>query len=113
MASRYAGEEILNNDSSFYRFLRKMRQNQKNIKQYKTQILHHPRSAERMAISKDTYIWSIGDHFYNLAAKYYGDPTYWWVIAWYNGTPTEADVSPGTIIQIPTNLEEALRLLGL
>ena len=90
-----------------------MRQNQKNIRQYGTQILHNPNTVQRMVLSKDSYIWSVGDHFYNLAAKYYGDPTYWWVIAWYNGYPTEADISPGAIIDVPINLEEALKALGL
>jgi hypothetical protein len=35
------------------------------------------------------------------------------VIAWYNGYPTEADIKKGALIDIPVNLEDALRVLGL
>ena len=111
--SRYYGASILTNDSEFYSFLRKERHNQKKIMQLGTQILHNPNLIQRIALSVDTHIWSRGDHFYNLAAKYYGDPTYWWVIAWYNGTPTEGDITPGQMIYIPINLEDALRALGV
>ena len=50
---------------------------------------------------------------YKIANKYYGNPRFWWVIAWYNGYPTEADVKKGAYLEIPVNLEDALRILGL
>ncbi len=109
---RYIYTPILDNDSEYYRFLRNKRQHQKNIRQYATPVLHNPGLLERMVLSLDTYLWKVGDHFWKLAADYYGDPTYWWVIAWYNGYPTEADITTGTVIEIPTNLEEALLALG-
>tara|TARA_R100001163_G_C5067848_1_gene207298 strand:- start:6172 stop:6510 length:339 start_codon:yes stop_codon:yes gene_type:complete len=109
---RYIYTPILDNDSEYYRFLRNKRQHQKNIRQYATPVLHNPGLAERMAISLDSHIWTVGDHFWKLAAAYYGDPTYWWVIAWYNGYPTEADISPGMVVDIPTSLESALTILG-
>jgi len=66
-----------------------------------------------MYVTSDTHIWKYGDRFYNLAHKYYGDPTYWWVIAWYNALPTEADIRIGDVIQIPISLEEARSALGV
>ena len=31
----------------------------------------------------------------------------------YNGTLTEADIIPGDVIEIPINLENALKVLGV
>ena len=47
----------------------------------------------------------------HLAHKFYENPNYWWVIAWYNAYMTEADVFTGDVIHIPLNLEQALRVL--
>ena len=51
------------------------------------------------------HIWKTGDRYYKLAAKYYGEPTYWWVIALYNKAPTEAHLQLGDVIDIPVPLE--------
>tara|TARA_Y100000310_G_C20086011_1_gene536078 strand:+ start:123 stop:464 length:342 start_codon:yes stop_codon:yes gene_type:complete len=112
MASRYGTDEIIDNSSNFYSFLRKMRQNQKNIRQYETPVLRHPTVIERALISSDRHIWTVGDRFYKIAGQYYNDSRYWWVIAWYNEYPTEGHVQPGTLIDIPISLEEALLALG-
>jgi len=58
-----------------------------------------------------THVWKYGDRFYNLAQKYYKDPRYWWVIAWWNSYPTEASVRKGTKLLIPVNITDALRIL--
>ena len=109
---RYIHTEILDNDSEYYRFLRSKRQNQKNIRQYATPRLVNPGRLQRMLLTVDSYIWKLGDHFWKLSAEYYNDPTYWWVIAWYNGYPTEGDIAPGALIDIPTSLGDALEALG-
>jgi len=112
MSTRYSKTQKLTNDQEYYRFLRKKRGVRKII-QYATPQLRNPGPIARSYIAADTHIWRYGDRFYNLAARYYGDVRYWWVIAWYNSTPTEADVKPGDPIQIPINLENALQALGL
>ena len=78
---------------------------------FETPTMHHPTVAERASILTVNHIWKLGDRYYHLAAKYYGEPQYWWIIAWYNGMPTEADVQPGDLIAVPTDLEQALRIL--
>ena len=40
-------------------------------------------------------MWKLGDRFYKLADQYYGDPTLWWIIAWYNRMPTESHAEGG------------------
>lgn len=100
------------NDSEYYSFLREKR-GVKIIEQFPTPSLSHPGARLRAAISVDPFIWQYGDHFYKIAHQYYGNSNFWWVIAWYNGYPTESDIKIGALIDIPINLEDALRVLGL
>ena len=101
----------MNNDIEFYEFLRKRRNNLKNIVQYETQEMHNPGVLARASLVSDKHIWKYGDRFYKLAHTYYGDVNYWWVIAWYNGYMTEASISFGDVIRIPVRLEDALQVL--
>ncbi|MEC9227462.1 MAG: hypothetical protein VYA21_01445 [Verrucomicrobiota bacterium] len=75
--------------------------------------MYHPNVADRSFLATETYLWSYGDRFYNLAYEYYGDQTLWWIIAWYNGYPTEAEIENGSVIEIPINLEQITRVLGV
>ena len=108
---RYKSSRIIENNIPFYYFLRKQR-NINNSRHYSTALIYNPTAADRASIMTTTYTWSYGDRYYKLAGQYYGIPEYWWVIAWWNGRPTEASIQNGTVIQIPTNLEQALTLLG-
>jgi|TARA_A100000164_G_C21829549_1_gene734567 nucleoid-associated protein YgaU len=105
---RYASTKTFVNRLEAYEFLRKERNNVKGIKQFQTVKIHNPGISVRSRLETVRHVWTFGDRYYNLAQQYYGDPNYWWVIAWYNGRPTEADVSPGDIITIPVDLENAL-----
>jgi len=60
-----------------------------------------------------THYWTVGDHYWKLASKYYGDPSAWWVIGWFNQKPTEAHVKTGNLVLIPTSLEDVYRFLGI
>jgi nucleoid-associated protein YgaU len=111
MGTRYLNTKIINNDIEFYEFLRKKRGNIKNIKHYATNILKQPSVSERASLSTTSHIWKFGDRYYNLSHKYYNSTQYWWVIAWYNGYPTEADIKPGDVIDIPIDLEKVLTIL--
>ena len=110
--ARYANARILNNSLEFYEFLRKERGDIKNIVQYETPTLRMPRLGDRIALQTSVHIWTYGDRYYKLANQYYNNRNYWWVIAWYNGLPTETDVKPGDVIHIPLDLETALRTMG-
>ena len=113
MSKRYDNFRILNNSSEYYSLLRKKRDNKKNIQHYETPILYHPSVLDRMNISTTGHIWGLGDRYYKLSNQYYGDPSYWWIIAWYNGRPTEADCLPGDALTIPLDLEQILAVLGV
>jgi len=58
-------------------------------------------------------VWGVGTKYFNLANEFYGDPQYWWVIAWFNLRPLETAYRPGDVVVIPTPLETVLSALGL
>jgi|TARA_Y100001973_G_C5186160_1_gene327981 hypothetical protein len=79
---------------------------------YDTIRLKNPTLLERVVVQTTNYVWKYGDRYYNLANQFYGMSEYWWVIAWWNARPTEANILPGDVIVIPINLERALEALG-
>ena len=110
MATRYAATPILTNDSAYYSPLREER-GVKKIIQYATPKLYHPSAAERRSLQTTTHLYKFGDRLYSLAHQYYGKAEYWWVIAWFNGYPTEVSIPSGARLSIPINLEAALNVL--
>jgi hypothetical protein len=109
--SRYSRTRTILNSAEYYSFLRKNRYSKKATEQYATPTLTHPDAIDRSVIISDTYIWKYGDRLYKLANTYYNDPEYWWIIAWYNGFPTEAAIPNGALLTIPVNLEDILNAL--
>ena len=110
--SRYKGVKRFRNRDEYYKYLRSKR-NINVANHYETPLLKNPTVEERTSIIADTHVWSFGDRYYKLAHKYYGDSSFWWVIAWYNSIPIEADLSFGDLIEIPVDLPSALDVLGL
>jgi len=110
--SRYDDDDTIVNANAYYASLRRKR-GVKRIIQYPTPIMYNPTPAARASINTSTHLWVYGDRFYKLADTYYGDARYWWVIAWYNGRPTEVDVAPGDVLEIPVSIEDALNILGV
>lgn len=102
---------IVDNDIDFYRELRE-RRGIKQLQHFSTPRLRQPTLRDRVDIKTSTYIWKYGDRFYNLAHQYYGDTRYWWVIAWWNGIPTEAEAITGDVLEIPLDLQKTLIALG-
>jgi len=109
---RYDKYRILTNASKYYEPLRKER-HLKAVRHYETPMLRQPSDAARRKLTAIKHVWKYGDRLYNLAHKHYGDSRLWWVIAWYNGFGTEADIYNGALLNIPLNLEETLKALGV
>ena len=63
-------------------------------------------------IDYDEEYWGVGMRFYKLADKYYGDPTLWWVIPWFNQKPLESDYRVGDVIEIPFPVDELYRFFA-
>ena len=85
----------------------KLREDKKEV--LETTILNKIRNRE-----SDVFIVMVEktrlDH---LANKFYKNPRYWWVIAWWNSYPTEAEIPLGARLAIPLSLEDALSALGV
>ncbi len=109
---RYNKTKTFFNDEEYYQYLIKRRPIKVST-HYETPILSNPTINQRANLTTQNHIWSYGDRLYNLAYKYYGDVSYWWVIAWYNGVGLEAEILNGDLIAIPVNLKEVLKVLGV
>jgi len=60
----------------------------------------------------DTYIiGQYGDRLDLLAFKYYGDSSYWWIIAAASNIGWGLQVPPGTLIKIPRDLDKVIGII--
>ena len=109
---RYSMRQIINNNFETYEEILEKRGLNK-INHFKTPKLRHLSSAQIRRLNRLTHVWTVGDRFYKLAHKHYGNSKYWWVIAWYNKRPTESHVQLGDLVFIPQPLEDVLRYLGI
>ncbi len=108
--SRYADRNLLINDLEEYKDIL-TKKGVQEIEQYDT--------LEREVYEKEVYdsietfkhIWKIGDMYWRLSSRFYGDPQYWWVIASFNNRPTEHHNKAGDTIKIPISLADALQVV--
>jgi len=112
MGTRYDNRFILANKSEEYAKILEQR-GVKVIRQYSTGIMRYPTVQDISTLHRIQHIWAVGDRYYKLAAQYYGDPTYWWVIAQYNKKPTESLLTLGDILYIPLPLPKILNYYAL
>jgi hypothetical protein len=105
--SRYASQDIITNDHELYDELFRERGVTK-IRQFETPIIYHPNLQDLTNISYETRRWKLGDRLYKIAHEFYGDSTYWWVIAQFNNKPTESHFKVGDICYVPISIESIL-----
>lgn len=110
---RYKKTEIVTNDLLEYQPLFQMRGLNK-IVHYKSGGLKYPNQSDfdRLTIQKD--VWKKQDSFWKYAAQHYdGRSDLWWVIAFFNNAPTDAHMTIGRTVYIPTPLEIVLQAYGV
>ena len=110
MAYRYSDRSIMINKNQAYRKILKDR-GLKQITQFDTAEFGYPTSTQMQQLTSIPHVWKMGDKYYKLAHKHYGDPTLWWVIAWYNKKPTEGHIKAGDVLYIPTPLDMVLSFI--
>jgi nucleoid-associated protein YgaU len=76
----------------------------KKLEQYTTPDVPELTDERRFTLQEGEHIWKTGDRLWKIAAKYYGDSTLWWLIAWYNEKPTDAHYDLGDIVYVPLPL---------
>lgn len=110
--SRYEQRRKLTNAKKYYENLFKAR-DLKFIRQYESPKFKYPTDEQIGSLELFERVWKRGDKFSKVAEQEYGDARMWWVIAWFNKTPTEAHLKYGDVIQIPFPLERALDFMGV
>tara|TARA_B100000686_G_C16439968_1_gene786464 strand:- start:368 stop:703 length:336 start_codon:yes stop_codon:yes gene_type:complete len=105
--SRYFRRAVVVNDLPMYESLFKKRA-RAFIEQYETPVLAHPTQEEIDELIVDSHIWKRGDRFYKLAWDHYQESELWWVIAWFNQSPTEAHLNVGDIVHVPKPLSTVM-----
>ena len=101
---------ILNGDAKYHKQF--TARNVNFITHFSTPQLKWPTKEELQALTVEKEIWKVGTRFFKLAHKYYEDPSFWWVIAWFNQKPLEADFENGDTVMIPTPLNRILSFYG-
>jgi len=112
MISRYDNRRIALNNSENYKQLFKNR-NIKSINQFVTANINPLTIEQALDLNFQTHVWKLGDRYYKLAHKFYGQAHLWWIIAWFNQKPTESHLSTGDVLNIPTPIEKVLEYLDI
>lgn len=111
MSSRYVNTGLITTDSNSTLKVSLEDREVKSIRHYQTLALKTPTNEQIRSLSIEQYFWQHGDTFWRLSSIYYGNPKYWWVIAWWNKKPIEATIELGQAIEIPTPLATVLDLV--
>lgn len=111
MATRFSKRFIFTNNDPLYQ-QKMFDKGVKSFKQYNTAEMMYPTAEKIQRLERVLHVWKQGDSFEKLAFQYYQDSTYWWLIAFFNKTPTEQHVSVGDNIHIPIPLYEILNIIG-
>ena len=109
--SRYRNRRTALNDDQFYQEVLEERGMSK-IQQYTTPAFTRPTDELLDSIKYVKYIWTVGDRYWRIAERQYGDKSLWFIIARFNNKPTEAHIQPGDLIKIPTDVRLAMEVLG-
>lgn len=62
-------------------------------------------------IDFNTHVLKDGERLDYLAGAFYGDSSLWWVIAAASGIGYALQVIPGTLLRVPTNINEVFGVL--
>jgi len=103
-------DTLINENSLYNKFF--LDKGVKSIRQLGAATLIYPSAEDLKSVSFINHIWTQGDSYEKLSSIYYGDPTYWWIIAFMNKKTTEQHLSVGENISIPTPLVATLSIIG-
>ena len=111
-SERYLGRMRLYNADPLYKKMFEDR-GVTRVLQYATPELRYPTVEEIGDLHTVSHEWKLGDRYWKLANKYYGDPKLWWVIARFNMRPTESHFKGGDVIYIPFPVDRLLDYYGV
>ena len=112
--SRYHKRDVIKNISLDYIFSDVFRKRGLSaLRQFRMAQFKELTPDELADLQVETKIWGAGEKYFKLAHEFYGDPEYWWIIAWYNQKPLESDFKPGDIVEIPLTLDLILEYFNI
>lgn len=97
--------------TSRYNFVKKITFNGKTLYGTSKGSAKIYNAIENNKINYDTHVLSEGQRLDTLAGIYYGDSSYWWIIAAASGIGWGLQVPPGTFLRIPRNLTEVYGII--
>ncbi len=110
--SRYSNRRIFKTKNALY--LEDLKKRGLSYFRYYETPRHEALSANDLrGIEQIGHVWGLGDRYYKLAHRYYGDTKMWWIIAWFNNKPTEAHINIGDTITIPMPLWKIRAAIGI
>ena len=110
--SRYTKNKVVINDDEQYKDVFNNR-GVNSITHFGFEKLKRLKVSDIANIDIVNHTWQSHDRFFKLAFEHYGDSSLWWVIAWFNKTPTESHVELGQIVVVPLPLQKILDYFGL
>lgn len=69
------------------------------------------KAVESQRINYSVHILEEGERLDYLAGLYYGDSSFWWVLAAASGIGYALQVPPATVIRVPNSLSEVFGVL--
>ena len=106
--SRYNNTPIFLNDDPNYKNVFFRNRDMQETYQYSLLNLRYPSLDAMGNLTNVGLVWGATDKLYNISNQYYGEPNYWWIIAWYNKKGSEAEFEVGEIYYVPLPLEDLL-----
>jgi len=103
MTRRYANVKYFINNNPLYENVFEER-GVPYIRQYGTATYRPLTTAELNSLTIEEIYWQPGDRLDKLASRAYGNSTYWWILARYNGKPTDAHYQTGDLVYVPQPL---------
>lgn len=112
MATRYSGNNLKTTTTNNYS-LKDIIETRglNNITHYNVNKLKYPNIQQIQNLLITKHVWGQSDRYWKLAEQYYGDPKYWWVIAWFNKKPIESMINNGDYVSIPQPLSDVLGMV--
>ena len=112
--TRYDKRSVFTNRTYNYLFSDIFRKRDlRALTQFGTAQLKYPTASQIKELDVRSVVWTVGQKYFKLADEFYGDPAFWWIIAWYNQKPLEAHIQAGDVVEIPLPLELILDFLNI
>tara|TARA_Y100000592_G_C5429178_1_gene297384 strand:+ start:429 stop:773 length:345 start_codon:yes stop_codon:yes gene_type:complete len=109
---RHGTEDIITNRNEFYEEFFEARDLDR-ITHYRSPVFPPMNAGVAKNFTSERYIWKLGDKYYKIADRAYGDPKLWWAIAWFNQKPTEGSLKQGDVIYIPRPINKLLTYMNM